>query len=73
MIENQAPILSSFVKYKNRSVAAALQDHDWVATGQYQRGVILARDPYAKDSILWSASANGDFSVKSVYSLLCAR
>lgn len=43
MIENQAPILSSFVEYKNHTVAAALQDYAWVATGQYQRGVILAR------------------------------
>ncbi|EAZ42023.1 hypothetical protein OsJ_26574 [Oryza sativa Japonica Group] len=40
--QNQAPILSSYVKYKNCSVAAALQDYAWVATGQYQRGVILA-------------------------------
>uniref|UniRef100_I1R1I3 Uncharacterized protein n=1 Tax=Oryza glaberrima TaxID=4538 RepID=I1R1I3_ORYGL len=40
--QNQAPILSSFVEYTNRLVAAALQDYAWVATGQYQRGVILA-------------------------------
>lgn len=78
------PILFSFVHDKRRSMAESLQDNSWVddirgglsaqalveffALWEYVSPLTL--EPRTSDVFSWWPAANGEFTVKSAYSLL---
>ncbi|BAT14573.1 Os11g0577200 [Oryza sativa Japonica Group] len=85
-VQYRFPILFSFVKLSDITVAAALCDNSWIADirgglsvqamGEYLAlwDVIagISLDPGSTDSMIWKAAPNGDFSVRSAYSILSA-
>lgn len=85
-VQYRFPILFSFVKLSDITVAAALCDNSWIADirgglsvqamGEYLAlwDVIagISLDPGSTDSMIWKAAPNGDFSVQSAYSILSA-
>lgn len=85
-IEFRAPILFSFVRDRGRSVGSALRNNSWVADirgglsiqalveyfGIWDMVANISLQEAEDDRLVWRLAENGEFSVKTAYSLLCA-